>query len=147
MELQPGHESMYINIETESVTLNFEIGVWFFLVTRRLDNYAIHFFPCIRELQTRHERLHFYIYTTCVTLTWKLVEWFTHCLDMANTSAKLYGNPFMQYKVMARTQKPMDAQMDRQMERDGQCDFNMPWRNLWGHRARMHQTFLPLWQN
>ena len=29
----------------------------------------------------------------------------THLLDMLNTSAKLYENPFMQYKVMARTKK------------------------------------------
>ena len=44
----------------------------------------------------------------------------THRLDMPNTSAKLYGNPFMQYKVMARTQKNSDAQTD------GRCAFNMP---------------------
>ena len=43
-----------------------------------------------------------------MTLTFEIGAWFfraTHCLDMPNTSAKLYGNPFMQYKVMARTKK------------------------------------------
>ena len=36
-------------------------------------------------------------------------------LDMPNTSAKLYGNPFMQYRVMARTkQKP--GWMDKHTE-------------------------------
>ena len=37
-------------------------------------------------------------------------------LDMPNSSAKLYGNPFMQYKVMARTHKKMDAQTDGKMD-------------------------------
>ena len=36
-ELQPGHESMQINTKTASVTLTFEIGAWFFLVTHHLD--------------------------------------------------------------------------------------------------------------
>ena len=34
-ELQPGHESMQINTETASVTLTFDIVVWFFKMTRR----------------------------------------------------------------------------------------------------------------
>ena len=62
-----------------------------------------------------------------VTLTFEIRAWFfcaTHHLDMANTSAKLYGNPFIQYKVMARTKKTWTntQQMDRQT--DGRCDFN-----------------------
>ena len=28
-------------------------------------------------------------------------------IDMPNTSAKLYGNPFLQYKVMAWTKKKL----------------------------------------
>ena len=45
--------------------------------------------------------------------------WFfhaTHHLDIPNTSAKLYGNPLMQYKVMAQTKKTRDAQTDGQMD-------------------------------
>ena len=46
----------------------------------------------------------------------------THRLDMPYTSAKLYGNPFMQYKVMAQTKK--FGRPDGRT--DGQFDFNMP---------------------
>ena len=52
---------------------------------------------------------------------------------MPNTSAKLYGNPFMQYKVMARTQI---TRSNRRTEgqTDGRCDFNMPPKNPGAYR-------------
>ena len=52
--------------------------------------------------------------TASVTLTFVIGVWFFHVtqgLDILNTSAKLYQNPFMQYKGMARTQKT-DGQTD-----------------------------------
>ena len=71
---------MYINTETASVTLTFEIGAlfytasvtlifkigaWFFRATWRIDmlNTCVILFenPSKRELQTRHEWLHFSI--------------------------------------------------------------------------------------
>ena len=57
--------------------------------------------------------------TASVTLTSEIGAWFflvTCPLDMQNTSAKLYGNHFMQYKVMSWTQKNSDTQTDGQMD-------------------------------
>ena len=51
----------------------------------------------------------------CVTLTFEIGAWYfrvTHRLDMPNTFDKLYGNPFIQYKVMTGHENRMHRQMD-----------------------------------
>ena len=89
--------------------------------------YAKHFMPnyfkillYIRDLQPRHKWLHINIHSifisifASVTLTFETGMWFfhvTHFPDILNTSAKFYGNPFMQYRVMACTHKNLDEQL------------------------------------
>ena len=76
-ELQPGHKSKHTNTETACMTFTFEIGVWFFRVTCRLDmlNIVPYYFKIlqwIRKLHPRHESMHKNIETASVNLTFEI---------------------------------------------------------------------------
>ena len=100
---------MQINTETASVTLTYEIGMWFFLATHLLDMQN----SCAKLFQnpsmdkritsaawtlTEHEWLHINIKAKSGNLNLETGVWFflaTCCLDMPNTCAKLFLNPSM----------------------------------------------------
>ena len=109
---------MYINTETASVTLTFEIRVLFYtasvtsvtltkgrgsfarhvvLICLTIMPYYLKILQCIRKLQSEHESMHIYTETasvTSVTLTFEIGACFffhgTRRLYIANSCAKLF---------------------------------------------------------
>ena len=68
-EFQPGHEWLHINNKVKSATLTFEIGVWFFHVTRCLDMPN----TCAKS---EYENMRINTETANVTLTFEIGTWF-----------------------------------------------------------------------